>query len=195
MTSISVVSPASPTTTLYSYVVNGGTQNHRGVEGSLKYTAFSSNSSCIRLVKPFANFTYSNFTYGDHFTIQKSVTLTEDYSGKMVAGVPKYTVNAGVDVDTKYGLYANLTYNYKDKLPITSMNDYYATSYSLWNGKLGYQENISRQFSVDCFVGVTNILGVKYPMMVFANQMPDAYVPAPVKPVVFGGVNFKWNLK
>ncbi len=195
MTAISVVSPASPTTTLYSYVVNGGNQNHRGVEGSLKYTAFHSNTSVIRLVKPFANFTYANFTYGDHFTIQKSVTLTEDYSGKMVAGVPKYVVNAGVDLDTKFGIYANLTYNYKDKLPITSMNDYYATSYSLWNGKLGYQVNVSKQFNMDCYVGVTNILGVKYPMMVFANQIPDTYLAAPLKPVVFGGLNFVYNFK
>jgi iron complex outermembrane receptor protein len=193
MTAISVVSPASPNTTLYSYVVNGGKQIHTGFEALIKYTAYSSNSNFISLIRPFANVTYTHFTYGENFKIQKTVTLTEDYSGKMVAGVPKNTVNIGIDIDTKIGIYGNLTYNYKDKTPITSLNDYYATSYSLWNGKAGYQTAITKKINLDIYVGVTNLLGVKYPMMIFANQMPDVYTAAPRDPIVFGGLNLKYN--
>jgi len=193
MTAIAVVSPASPSTTLYSYVVNGGKEVHNGVEALIKYTLYQSASNFISSIRPFANLTYSNFTYGDNFKIQKSVVLTEDYSNKMVAGVPKYMINGGVDVLTNMGIYGNMTYNYKDRTPITSMNDFYATSYSLVNGKIGYQNKLSNKINFDVYVGVTNLMGIKYPMMIFANQMPDVYTAAPEKPLVFGGVNLKYN--
>ncbi len=193
MTAISVVSPASPSTTLYSYVVNGGKEVHNGMEALLKYNVYQSASNFISSIRPFANLTYSDFTYGDNFKIQKSVVLTEDYSNKMVAGVPKYMVNLGVDVLTSVGLYGNMTYNYKDRTPITSMNDYFATSYNLINGKLGYQNKLSNKINFDVYVGVTNLMGIKYPMMIFANQMPDVYTAAPEKPLFFGGVNLKYN--
>ncbi len=193
MTAIAVVSPASPSTTLYSYVVNGGKEVHSGVEALIKYNLYQSASNFISSIRPFANLTYSNFTYGDNFKIQKSVVLTEDYSNKMVAGVPKYMINFGVDVLSNVGLYGNMTYNYKDRTPITSMNDFYATSYSLVNGKIGYQNKLSNKINFDVYVGVTNLMGIKYPMMIFANQMPDVYTAAPEKPLVFGGVNLKYN--
>ena len=193
MTAISVVSPASPNTTLYSYVVNGGKQIHNGIEALIKYTLYQSNTNFINSIKPFINGSYAHFTYGDNFKIQKSVILTEDYSNKMVAGVPKYIVNLGFDLFTRIGVYGNMTYNYKDKTPITSMNDYYATSYSLVNGKLGYQNKLSSKINFDIYVGVTNLMGIKYPMMIFVNQMPDVYTAAPENPLYFGGVNVKYN--
>src|SRR6187399_1586467 len=128
MTAIAVQSPASATTTLYSYVVNGGTQIHNGVEALLKFTAYQSDKGFFKMIRPFANLTYSDFEYGDDFKIQKSVTVTEDYSGKKVGGVPKIMANLGVDVMMKQGLYANMSYNYKDEVPITSLNDLYAKS-------------------------------------------------------------------
>ena len=100
----------------------------------------------------------------------------------MVAGVPKYMINLGFDLLTRIGLYGNMTYNYKDKTPITSLNDYYASSYNLVNGKIGYQNKISSKINFDIYFGVTNLMGIKYPMMIFVNQMPDVYTAAPENP-------------
>ena len=86
-----------------------------------------------------------------------------------------------------------MTYNYKDKTPITSMNDFFATSYSLVNGKIGYQNKFSDKVNFDLYVGATNLMGIKYPMMIFANQMPDVYTAAPKNALLFGGVNLKYN--
>ncbi len=193
MTAISVVSPANKSTTLYSYVVNGGEQRHFGVEGMVKYNLISSQNGFIKLVSPFANFTKSDFTYANNFTIQKSVTSIENYTGKRVAGVPNWIVNAGVDMQFKGGFYANLTYNYKDKTPITGLNDFYTTSYNLLNGKLGFSTLIDKHFSLDTYIGATNMTNTKYYLMVFANQLPDAYLPAPKNAMVFGGINLKYT--
>jgi iron complex outermembrane receptor protein len=194
MTSVAVQSPASATTTLYSYVVNGGEQIHKGVEALLKFTAFQSGNGFFRVIRPFANMTYSDFKYGDDFKIQKSVTVTEDYSNKEVGGVPKIMTNLGVDLIMAHGLYANMYYNFKDKMPITSLNDYWAAGYNLLNGKVGMKHDLGKHFNVDLYFGATNITGSKYYLMVFVNQLPDAYIPAPTKANIYGGVNLKYNL-
>ncbi|HTE28100.1 TonB-dependent receptor [Flavitalea sp.] len=191
MTSISVASPASPNTTLYSYMVNGGKQIHRGIEALVRYNINS--EGFINVIRPFANITYSDFKYGSNFTIQKSVVQTEDYSGKDVAGVAKVMANIGIDVMTKPGLYANITYNYKDPMPITSLNDLYAAGFNLVNAKIGFQKNIATHFDLDAYFGAGNIFNSKYYQMVFVNQLPDAYIPAPVNATLFGGINLKYN--
>jgi iron complex outermembrane receptor protein len=102
-------------------------------------------------------------------------------------------VNAGIDIFTKPGIYASTTYMYKDKMPITSDEIYYTTSYNLLNAKAGIQQKILKHFEIDAFFGVNNITGVQYPFMVFVNQLPDAYLPAPLEANYFGGVNVKYN--
>jgi iron complex outermembrane recepter protein len=195
MTAVSVVSPVSATTTLYTYMVNGGKQIHKGIEGMIKYEIIKSDKGFVTSLRPFANLTYSDFNYGDNFTIQKTVLASglEDYSNKMVAGVPKYMANIGVDVNTKPGLYAGISYNYKDKFPVTSLNDVYTSSFNLLNAKLGIRRSLSNHFDVDAYIGGQNLTNTKYFLMVFVNQLPDAYIPAPRNANLFGGVNIKYN--
>jgi iron complex outermembrane receptor protein len=102
-------------------------------------------------------------------------------------------VNAGIDFVTKPGIYANVVYSYKDRLPITSDNLYYAPSYSLLNAKAGFRKSISH-FNLDLFFGANNMTGSKYYFMVFVNQLPDAYIPAPRELNYYGGVNLKYTL-
>jgi iron complex outermembrane receptor protein len=174
-------------------VVNGGEQRHYGVEGSIKMNLIQSSNSKISVLSPFVNFTHSDFTYANHFTIQKSVTSIEDYTGKNVAGVPKWIANAGIDFALQKGLFANVTYNYRDKMPIDGLNSTYAPSYNLLNGKLGYATSLSKNWKLDTYFGVSNITGSKYYMMAFSNQLPDAYTPAPKDAMVFGGIQLKYE--
>jgi iron complex outermembrane recepter protein len=194
MTAVAVASPLQPNTTLYSYVVNGGDQIHKGLEANVKWVAYESSTRFFHLVRPFANFTYADYKYGDNFTFQTSPTAKQDYSNKQVAAVPKQSFNAGIDLAMAYGIYANMTYNYRDKMPITSTNDLYAESYSLLNGKIGIQRNLAKHWGVDASFGINNITNTKYYIMVFANQLPDAYIPAPRNANYFGNlvVSYRW---
>ncbi|MBZ5857083.1 TonB-dependent receptor [Flavihumibacter profundi] len=193
MTSVAVSSPASPNTTLYSYVVNGGTQIDNGLEAQVRFTAYSATNGFVTLVRPFANFTYSDFKYGDDFRYQKSATVTEDYSSKKVAAVSPKVFNLGVDLGMAAGLYANFTYTYRDGMPITSLNDVYAGSYNLLNGKLGIRQALGKHFDIDAYLGAINLTNTKYYLMVFANQLPDAYLPAAPNANIFAGINLKYN--
>ena len=200
MTTVAV--PYNSTTTLFSYVVNGGKQDDKGIEALVKFTAFESSKGFITSITPFANLTYSDFKYKDYKfqTIGKTVSapvkdsaLVTDYSNQAVAGVAKVLANIGVDVNTKIGIYANVNYLYKDRMPITSDGLLYATSYSLLNAKLGWLGSVSRHFDLEAYFGVNNITNSKYPIMVFVNQIPDAYIVAPVRANYYCGINLKYN--
>lgn len=192
-----VAVPLNSTTTAYTYIANGGKENNKGIEVLVKFSLYESNTTFFSSIRPFANFTYSDFKYED-YQFQKlntpatSITVT-DYSGKAVAGVSPVTANAGVDVFTKIGLYANIIYMYKDAMPITSDGLNKTKQYSLLNSKVGFQHSLSKHFDIDAFFGVNNITATQYPIIVFINQLPDAYLPAPYKANYYGGINLKYN--
>jgi len=195
MTTVAVPLDPPAVGTAYSYIVNRGSLDNKGLEVLIKYTAYQSSEGFFKTVKPFANFCYSDFKYAD-YTFQtlsgdkKSVVVT-DYSGNSVAGVPPVTANAGIDFATKIGIYANVNYSYRDGMYFTSDGLNKTSSYNLLNAKLGIQRSF-KHFSFDIFGGATNITGTKYSYMVFLNQLPDAYLPAPYEINYFGGVNLKF---
>ena len=191
----SVAVPLDVNTTAYTYIANGGSQKDKGVEASLKYTVYESAESFFTNVSPYINATYTHFKYGD-FKYQSldsnGNAITADYSGNDVAGVAPWVVNAGIDVTTHAGFYGNLSYNFRDKVPFTSDEANYADAYQLLNAKLGFKTSLDR-FDLDVYAGIDNITETQYYYMVFLNQLEDAYLPAPLKANVYGGVNLKYN--
>ena len=198
MTAVAVPLHPPDVGTAYTYVANGGRQDHIGLEFLLKYMVYQQDHGPFRQVRPFVNFAYSDFTYKDYrqerLKSPPTADTTIDFSGKPVAGVAPWTFNAGVDISAAAGIYANLVYSYKDAMSITSDNLNRTKSYGLVNAKIGMQESLSRHVAIDAFFGVNNITGIQFPLMVFVNQLPDAYLPGPGKANYFGGIHLKYHL-
>lgn len=195
MTTLAVPTSAG-TATAYTYIVNGGKQDNKGIELLIKYNAYSSVDGFFTAVRPFVNFTYSDFKYVNYKyqSLNAAKQVVEvDYSGNSVAGVAPKTVNAGIDFMTKVGLYGNLNYNYRDAMPFTSDGVNKTKSFSLINAKLGIRRTIADHLDIDAFIGANNITGTQYYFMVFSNQLPDAYLPAPYKINYFGGLNVSYK--
>ena len=197
-TTVTVQNPDN-TATLYSYLVNGGKLDNKGVEAYVKYTAWESQSGFLKLIQPFANFTYSDFTYEEYQFERvgkndqgKDMAIVEDYSGLAVAGVAPFVFNAGIDVDTHVGFYGNLYFNYRSSMPYTSDGLNETDLYKLLNSKIGFRKSLS-QFDLDVYVAANNITGSQYYNMVFVNQLPDAYIPGPNEINFFGGINLKYS--
>lgn len=194
MTSVAV--PLDSVTTAYTYITNAGGQNNQGLELLLRYTAFESSTALLKSVRPWANFTYNNFKYDDFY--YESVPRGETqavralYSGNAVAGVPPIVANIGVDVDTKFGLYGNVNFNYRDAMPITSDGAFKTEAYSLLNAKIGYQKTIAKHLDLNVYAGANNLTSTQYYYMIFVNQLDDAYLPAPDRANFFGGINLKY---
>ncbi|MCB9275133.1 MAG: TonB-dependent receptor plug domain-containing protein [Lewinellaceae bacterium] len=197
MTAVSVQNPDN-TATLYSYIVNGGGLDNKGLELLVKYTAVASNDGFVRSFRPFANLTVSNFKYDD-FVYQRvgkgasnqDSVLVYDYSGNEVAGVPPIVFNLGFDFETSVGLYGNAHYNYRDAMYFTSDELNQTSGYGVLNAKLGFRKNFGH-FELNLYAGANNITGTQYYYMVFLNQLPDAYIPAPNEINYFGGANMKY---
>jgi len=193
MTSVAV--PLNNTTTLYSYIANGGKQQNRGLEVAATYNAYQSATGFLNYVRPFANLTYSDFKYKDfsYETINKSGQKeVADYTGYAVAGVSPIVANVGMDLSSNGGFYANLNYSFTDSMPITSDGAFESQIYRLVNAKVGYHKMVSDHFDVDAYFGANNITSQRYYYMVFINQLADAYIPAPDKINYFGGLNLKY---
>lgn len=194
-TAINVLN-ATNTGTLYTYVANGGKQNDKGIEFLVKYTAYQSAKGFIKSVRPFANFTYSNFKYVDYTFHTKSsagVDSAINYNGKAVAGVGPFNFNAGMDIYLNHGFYGNVIFQYKDAFPITSDGLNKTSAYNLLNAKIGWAQNISRHIDVNLYFGIDNITNTQYPIFVFINQLPDAYLPGPLKANYYGGLSVKYK--
>lgn len=198
-TTIAVPNPSN-TTTLYTYVVNGGSMKNDGLEVLAKYDVVRSGTGFFSLLRPFASLTLSDFKYG-HFTFErvgknslnKDSVIIENYSGSEVAGTPPVIFSAGADADTKIGVYANVHLNYRSGMLFTSDGQNRTDAYTLLNAKLGYRRFFGR-WSLDVFAGASNITGEQYYHMVFVNQLPDAYIPAPKDANFFGGASLKVHL-
>ncbi|WP_432411863.1 TonB-dependent receptor [Rasiella sp. SM2506] len=192
----SVAVPLDQNTTAYSFIANGGQLNNKGVEALLKYEAYSATSGFFSSVNPFVNATYSDFKYEDYSyesVNNAGEVFLADYSGNDVAGVAPWVFNAGIDFNTNPGLYGSVLYSYRDPVPFTSDGLNVAESFSLLNAKVGFRRTFG-QFTIDLYAGAENITGVQYYNMLFINQLDDAYIPAPLDTVFYGGVNLKYTL-
>lgn len=186
---------ATNTATSYTYVTNGGKQNNIGLEVLLKSNAYKSDKGFVKLVSPFVNLAYSYFKYADfkfqQLSPDKKSVVEVDYSGNKVAGVPPVTFNCGLDFVTNPGLYANVTYSYRDPMFFTSDGKNKTDAYHLLNAKIGFQRTFFKHLGLDAYFGVNNITGNQNYAMVFLNQLPDAYLPAPRKANFYGGISLK----
>jgi iron complex outermembrane receptor protein len=195
MTTVAVPNAAN-TATAYTYTVNSGSLDNKGLEVLLRYTAYRSEKGFLKMVRPFVNLTYSDFKY-NNFVYQGStganpVGSPTDYTGKAVAGVPKNVWNVGLDLISNSGLYFNAVYMHRDAMPITSDGLLMTDPYELLNSKIGYRKSLGQHFDLDAYFGANNMMSKQYYQMVFINQQPDTYLPGPNHINYIGGLNLRY---
>ncbi|ANE49184.1 TonB-dependent receptor [Flavisolibacter tropicus] len=180
----------------YMYTTNAGKTRHQGLELTLSYAKQFENRF-ISLVRPFVSYTYNDFKYEDFQTIpadpaQQETTTTPpspgqsqkllNYKGKQVEGIAKNLFNAGLDVESRVGLYLNTTLTHVDKMPVDFANQHYAKAYTVWNAKAGYRKAISAHFDLNLYGGLDNITDIHYSTHIFLNSRdyPKIYNPMPL---------------
>ncbi|MCL1850597.1 MAG: TonB-dependent receptor plug domain-containing protein [Bacteroidetes bacterium] len=184
----------------YAYPINAGTTNNLGVECEISYKIIDSPTKFVKLLRPFANLTYSFYRYGDYdFQSIKRDSLGEyliinNYQGIQVAGVSPLVFNIGIDFDTKIGLYANINYGYRSAMTITTDGLNKAHPFGLLNMKIGYLKRF-KGFEMNLFAGANNMTCTQYYMMAMIDHMPEPYIPGPYKINFYGGVGLKYYFK
>jgi iron complex outermembrane recepter protein len=183
---------------------NAGSTNQKGLEMMLSYIAVNNKNSAVSFLKLWTSYTYNNYTFTDYksqsFDWNSSSVITVDNAGKKVTGVIPNSISSGIDLETRYGIYANAVYYYYDKAPLNDFNTYFSDAYSLLNLKLGYRKNIGR-LGFDISAGVNNVTNTHCSSLLLYNAdatsygaPPQFYNPSPGINY-YGGVKLKYNFK
>ena len=180
---------------------NAGTTNQKGIEATLFYLLINHANGVVTLLKPWINYTYSDYHFKNYieqsYNANAGAVVNKNYSENNVTGTTPNMINAGIDLETKPGIYANIVLNYLDRTPINDANTHYQKAYTLLAAKVGYRIPFDR-FQLDGFAGVNNLLNTKYSSWINYNadassNPPQFYNPSPGINF-YGGVTLKYNL-
>jgi len=154
--------------------VNAGNTIHKGLEIALNY--FLINKKQLQL-------SHSNSFSLNNYTFEEFQDLDDDYSGNDLTGVPDKTFFSQLHLNTSFGIYAFLNYQYIGEIPLRDDNSIYADSYQLVNLKTGFKKGFGSHIQLDAQIGINNIFDEKYASMLqinagsFGNNAPRYYYP------------------
>jgi iron complex outermembrane receptor protein len=143
--------------------VNAGKTLHEGIEITLKH-----NWQMNRL---FNLNSYVGTSIGK-YEFKEFVDSGNDYSGNKLTGVPANKVNAGLVLNTSFGIYLHADYQFVDEIPMNDSNTAFSDSYNIVNLKTGYRFEILHNLSSSLAFGVNNVTNEKYASLILPNALP-----------------------
>lgn len=178
------------------YFENTGTTIQNGIEGLISFLVVNDPAKPVTLLKPWISYTFNHYKFDDYKkeSIAGGEVIINDYSGNKITGIAPNILNAGIDMETRFGGYLMATLNYVDRVPLDDGNTHFVDAYVLLGGKIGYERNIGAHFHLDVFAGIDNALGTKYNNFLSLNAFDGSYYNPGADTNYFGGVSIKYNL-
>jgi iron complex outermembrane receptor protein len=165
---------------------NAGNSSHNGMELLLNHQLLKTNG--IEVNQSFA-YTIMNYTFDDFIDDDRG-----DFSGNDLTGVPSYTSNYSLNIETLIGFYSGLVWQGVGKMPILDDNSIYSEAYNLVNIKFGFQKDVGR-LNLNLYMGINNLLDEKYASMLQINPRFNQRYYYPGLPVnYFGGVKLGYRI-
>ncbi len=183
----------------HTIYVNAGRTSRLGIETALSYL-WTTKSAFINSIRPFVNYTYSNFTFKEFQDLGPQGQVIEDYSGNKETGISPHHLSAGLNVTTRPGFYLNTSYYFNGREPITDANTVYLDAYSLLNAQIGYKAKLGNHFKIKVKAGIKNMLNAQYSPFTALNASsqnghpPAFYNPAPDRNY-YAGMNLTYFIK
>ena len=205
LTQLSAINPQGGAA--YTYWANTGNQQNSGIEMSLGYVHEFTKGTFLKAIQPFTSVTINDFSYTNFQTVSGS-TL-EDYTDKMVVGVPNSKYTLGLDLKFKYGFYLQNTFNRIGNVYTDFANTNCVSGYEQFNSKIGYQGTfLHKKMTFDLYVAGTNLTNkINYTFLFLGNNVNDSDTgsnypagvatdvnPGPSKAYYFGGISLKYSL-
>ena len=155
------------------FFVNAGRTDQRGLEAQLSYDFLRpSPSSGFSLLRLWNSLTLTNYQFRDY---QQGTT---DLSNNRVPGVAPTTNVTGLDVETKAGLYAHLTYQFLNQFYLNDANTATSDPTQLLQATLGFRRNLGKFWTLDVYASGDNLLNrtysLGYDLNAFGNRFYNA---------------------
>lgn len=169
--------------------INAGETQNDGLEVSLDYQWLKKEQLSIN--------TFLTYTLND-FKFEEFIDGDNNFSGNDLTGVPSEVLNAGIDFNTKMGLYGNINFQHVGRIPITDNNSQFSEVYNLTNLKIGYKLAIHQRWNLNAYFGLDNVFDEEYASQIlinargFGGNAPRFFYPGnPVN--YYSGVNVNYN--
>ncbi len=159
--------------------INAGKTRHMGFEIALNY---NQKINPVYEINYFVNGAFMNYEFLEF------IDEDSDFSGNELTGSPGETLNLGVELISKKGIYGNVNGQYTSTIPINDANTLYSDSYFVARAKVGYLL-ILDPLTIDLYLGMNNILDVKYASMLQINSAFNRFYYPGMPRNVYGGIS------
>jgi iron complex outermembrane receptor protein len=171
------------------YYINAGKTKQYGTEISINYAAISNEKNFIRQLMLWANYTNINATYAQYQ--QENIK----YDGNKMTGTAPNVFAAGINIASSNNLYANIAYNYTDKIPLNDANTFFANAYNLIMVKVGYNASLNKRIESAYFFTAQKSFNNPYSLGNDLNAAGNRYYN-PSAPNSFSiGAKFQFKIK
>ncbi|MDP9229866.1 MAG: TonB-dependent receptor, partial [Bacteroidota bacterium] len=169
------------------YFVNAGSTRQQGIESQATYQFLQRSKCFISNARIFISHTWNNFRYLDF----KKDTIS--YKDKRLPSVAPNIVAFGLDIFTKPGLYANITWFYSDPIPLNDVNSVVAGSYQLTEARIGWRKPIGKKIMMNVFAGADNLFDARYSLGNDINMSNGRFYNAAAGRNYFAGAAFNFS--
>lgn len=154
------------------YFVNAGNARQKGAEASLSYILYEAPHATVSRASLWLSAGYLDFRYGHYLTDGK------DYSGNRVPGVAPVTLAGGLDLDTRMGLKAYVTWQHTGRILLDDAGTERAAPYELLGVRLAYDRSLGHHASLTVAVRGSNLLNERYSLGDDINAIGGRYYNA-----------------
>jgi len=142
--------------------INAGKTNHNGIE---LFTSYRFKLFSKILLKPYANAAFNFFEF------EEFLNRDLDFSGNKLPGVPRSTINLGLDVNFENNLsfYSNLLA--VGEIPLNDANSIFTENYKVFNIKAAYHWKPFKNLKIRFSGGINNVFDEKYAASVLPNAV------------------------
>ncbi|MFY0684023.1 MAG: TonB-dependent receptor [Balneola sp.] len=167
---------------------NAGSTDQKGFEVATTWLPIMDESQFLSRLEFQSSYTFHYFKFDEY------VREGDNFSGNRLTGVAPHTIFSSVFGETKPGLYAQLSYNFTDEIPLTDGNTVYSDPYHLMKGKVGFKRLIGEKFKLDLYVGADNLLDQKYSLGYDINAFGNRFYQPAAGMNWFGGIKINYSV-
>lgn len=165
---------------------NTGETTQTGTEILARYTLVDNPETPLTFLQVQGAYTFNHFRFNDY--IKEEV----DFSGNELTGTAPNVFIASIDLQTRPGIFAYISYNFTDEIPLNDENTIYADAYQLVDVRGGWQHRL-QQGTLEIFAGINNLLDETYSLGNDLNAYGNRYFqPAPARNF-YGGIKYKFG--
>ena len=176
------------------FYLNAGAAEQMGLEAFLNYGINTNNEALIRS-NVWTSYTYNNSKYKQFARFDPIQQKEFDFSGNKLPSVAPHTLAVGVDLQSRPGIYLNVTYYYSDEIALDDANSAFADAYHLLGARLGYRHTFARKYTLDVFAGGENLAGQKYSLGNDINGFGGRYYNVAMGRNFYGGLAINFDTK